>query len=541
MASPGRSSGSPSTICDFARSYRHRPCEGLTESISSLTDDIFQHLKRCQASTRHQTRIPEGLLLLFRSGIFVVSKDVLQLNVCRSHRNSLCTHWYKDSRCCMHPLHPPNHREKPDRGLTCTMAKEIWLHERVVVPVGAGICRRCSERHKTTYTTKVNIESDVGDFLKLAAHLQASDDEILNSLPDTCISEADEVTVDTGNEILDQAQHAQEDNSSLHDISEQSSQLSEFSSTQSSHGTDNWLPPTYDRDKLNRSMEILSEGKFTPMRFTLNTPLEDVQQSTKDYVTRKAKEVIHYALECIAPQQEEELMQLVCRKYFKAESDGNIKNFKISQMNNFVFEEEGIRVFKAYGVGHGHLIPKSTLEKISSNFAFDETRIEVIEDSTTMPATHLQAAQLRLPFGSSDAEDSGDLSCTEPGCIQTFRKPSTLEKHLAVGNHLYHSLNGSADVAMELWAEKCSDSVFYNQSHLIQSSLISSKDNQQVRSLFAQFQIKLTKESTDREKRPKLELTLKSEEDEDLNEVISDLNAMEAFNTVNSVTDICQL
>lgn len=56
---------------------------------------------------------------------------------------------------------------------------------------------------------------------------------------------------------------------------------------------------------------------------------------------------------------------------------GNIKNFKISQMNNFVFEEEGIRVFKAYGVGHGHLIPKSTLEKISSNFAFDETRMKV--------------------------------------------------------------------------------------------------------------------------------------------------------------------
>lgn len=53
--------------------------------------------------------------------------------------------------------------------------------------------------------------------------------------------------------------------------------------------------------------------------------------------------------------------------------------------------------------------------------------------------------------------------------------------------------------------------------------------------------IKLTKESTDREKRPKLELTLKSEEDEDLNEVISDLNAMEAFNTVNSVTELCQL
>lgn len=64
--------------------------------------------------------------------------------------------------------------------------------------------------------------------------------------------------------------------------------------------------------------------------------------------------------------------------------------------------------------------------------------MKVIEDSTKMPATHLQAAQLRLPFGTSDAEDNGDLSCTEPGCIRTFRKPSTLEKHLAVGNHLYH-------------------------------------------------------------------------------------------------------
>lgn len=165
MAAPDGSSGSSAIICDFARSYRQRTCGGLIESVSSLTNDVLQHLKRCQASTRLQTRIPEGLLLLFRSGIFCVSKDVLQLKICTSHRNSLCTHWYKDSRRCMHPLHQPDHNEKPDRGLTCTMAKEIWLHERVVVPVGAGLCRKCSERHKTTYTTKVNIENDVGEFI----------------------------------------------------------------------------------------------------------------------------------------------------------------------------------------------------------------------------------------------------------------------------------------------------------------------------------------------------------------------------------------
>lgn len=62
--------------------------------------------------------------------------------------------------------------------------------------------------------------------------------------------------------------------------------------------------------------------------------------------------------------------------------------------------------------------------------------------------------------------------------------------------------------------------------------------SQKVRSLYAPFQRKLTKESKDREKRPKLELGLKSE-DEDLNYVISDWNAVAAFNTVTSVTDIC--
>lgn len=109
-------------------------------------------------------------------------------------------------------------------------------------------------------------------------------------------------------------------------------------------------------------MEILSEGKFTPMRFTLNTPLEDVQQSTKDYVTRKAKEVIHYALECIAPQQEEKLMQLVCRKYFKAESDGiDIKPDALTEA-----------LIKAYNDATGHQCQIQILSLFVNNFSKTE-------------------------------------------------------------------------------------------------------------------------------------------------------------------------
>lgn len=109
-------------------------------------------------------------------------------------------------------------------------------------------------------------------------------------------------------------------------------------------------------------MEILSEDKFTPMRFTLNTPLEDVQQSTKDYVTRKAKEVIHYALECIAPQQEEKLMQLVCRKYFKGESDGiDIKPDALTEA-----------LIKAYNDATGHQCQIQILSLFVNNFSKTE-------------------------------------------------------------------------------------------------------------------------------------------------------------------------
>lgn len=76
--------------------------------------------------------------------------------------------------------------------------------------------------------------------------------------------------------------------------------------------------------------------------------------------------------------------------------------------------------------------------------------LKVTEDSKTMQPIHLQAARLRLPFGTSDAEDIRGLSYTELGCIRTFGKPSTLEIHLAVGNHLFQSLHGSTDAAMEL-------------------------------------------------------------------------------------------
>lgn len=126
-------------ICDFSKCGPSIVCTGGLSSISSLKKDVLQHLKRCQSSPKYEhVEIPEGLLILFRSGLFQFTNDILKFNVCENHRSKLGTRWYRSSRRCSHPLHPPHMTQKPDRGVTCSMSKEIYLHERQVVPVGSG-------------------------------------------------------------------------------------------------------------------------------------------------------------------------------------------------------------------------------------------------------------------------------------------------------------------------------------------------------------------------------------------------------------------
>lgn len=253
-----------------------------------------------------------------------------------------------------------------------------------------------------------------------------------------------------------------------------------------------------------------------------------------------------------------------------------------------------------------------TLIRLHVHFVLNS---QVIEEPCDI---QLQRAQLKLPIAmdANDNNETGDLSCTEPGCVKSFRKQSSLEKHIAIGNHFYHEARSTTDVAMEIWASKCSESVSFNRSNVIDdfsnesveennvpreqikagwalksdrkfvrfstdvkqfvrnifeegersgkkanpvtvsSQIRNDRDEhgrhtfcpndwisaQQVRSLFAQFHIKMMKENTRNTKRPRMELAMKTEEDEDLNEVLRELDAVEMYNTVNVVTaEICEL
>ncbi|XP_052085197.1 uncharacterized protein LOC127722352 [Mytilus californianus] len=141
--------------------------------------------------------------------------------------------------------------------------------------------------------------------------------------------------------------------------SEISSTQSSQSSTQSSQltSTDSWKPPTYTRDKLNRSMDILSNGNFKPLRYSLTRPLSNTHQSTSDYITQKANECVQYLFECIAPNQTDELMKLVFKKYYSSKTENKVEADALTQA-----------VVKAYTKADGHQSQIQILSLIVNDF-----------------------------------------------------------------------------------------------------------------------------------------------------------------------------
>ncbi|XP_052063237.1 uncharacterized protein LOC127702950 [Mytilus californianus] len=155
--------------CSFSRSFDAVKCEGDCQIIYKLRCDISDHLIRFKSGPKDKhVSIPEGLLILYRAGLFTVENATMKMTICDSHRDKLSTQWYRCKRTCAHPLHPKTSKEKPDRGITLAIAKEIWVHDRTITAVGDGLCRSCVERHKKTYLTVVDVQNDIVEFHKVA-------------------------------------------------------------------------------------------------------------------------------------------------------------------------------------------------------------------------------------------------------------------------------------------------------------------------------------------------------------------------------------
>jgi len=72
---------------------------------------------------------------------------------------------------------------------------------------------------------------------------------------------------------------------------------------------------------LNRHITVLTEGRISPVRFQLNQPISEVAKSTRYYIKRRAKEVINATLNCIAPGQSDELLNLVTSSSFSCDDE----------------------------------------------------------------------------------------------------------------------------------------------------------------------------------------------------------------------------
>ncbi|CAG2186996.1 unnamed protein product [Mytilus edulis] len=81
--------------------------------------------------------LPEGLLILYRSGIFSINCSSCDIYICPKHRDDFGIYWRRQTRKCQSPTHPDQSVAKPSRGIPASVCKELWMTKRISLPVGS--------------------------------------------------------------------------------------------------------------------------------------------------------------------------------------------------------------------------------------------------------------------------------------------------------------------------------------------------------------------------------------------------------------------
>ena len=135
----------PEFKCDFNSFYPYICDTSHVQRIVHCDKDTRNYLYglKCSESIAGKPfqsyTCPEALLILYRSGLFTVDKCVLQMRICKTHRDNLGLSWRKSRTKCEFPDHIGN--GKADRGACASMCKELWISRRHLLPIGADkIC-----------------------------------------------------------------------------------------------------------------------------------------------------------------------------------------------------------------------------------------------------------------------------------------------------------------------------------------------------------------------------------------------------------------
>ena len=113
----------------------------------------------------------------------------------------------------------------------------------------------------------------------------------------------------------------------------------------------------------------------------------------------------------------------------------------ISALNNFQYEEYGIRMWKSYHIGPGRLISYSELGVASQG----DTGLRVIQPFG-------QATQ-KGSVGENIRQRSDIYSCQEAGCVLTFKTQAEADNHMDTGKHrLEEDCESTYDRIRRKWA-----------------------------------------------------------------------------------------
>ena len=123
------------------------------------------------------------------------------------------------------------------------------------------------------------------------------------------------------------------------------------------------------------------------------------------------------------------------------------KREKVSYISNLLYSDFGIRTWKAYNTGPGKLIPWTK---------FDAPKESELPTMEVRPSTDLKASAGFVPVRprrtsgqhpATEKDESFDsdtmstvnssqlFTCPEEGCVKTFRRQSSLVKHVDCGTH----------------------------------------------------------------------------------------------------------
>ena len=125
----------------------------------------------------------------------------------------------------------------------------------------------------------------------------------------------------------------------------------------------------------------------------------------------------------------------------------------VSFVNNIEYESECLRVWKAYNIGPGKIVPWSKFDPPAIEKELSSIVDLGNERNMQLPFVALRPQTLTSISETTSSDDGGDdggdhgsaskdgsssselFSCPEEGCVMTYQRYSSLEQHIQCGKH----------------------------------------------------------------------------------------------------------